>query len=97
MRTYANRKGGRRGSFQYESLPINFWKACPDLQKEKEIHKWAGIVFKSGERSGAALKDYYLKENKQKSGAVTQSVDITDLEITSVLLQISFIIEQTAI
>ena len=46
-----------------EPIPVrrlawNFWKAYPDLQKEKEIHKWAGIVVKREKRSGAAWKHY---------------------------------------
>ena len=47
-------------SCQCERLPINYWKAYPDLQKERGIQKWAGIVVKSRKRSGAVQKDYHL-------------------------------------
>ena len=47
-------------SCQCEHLPINYWKAYPDLQKERGIQKWAGIVVKSRKRLGAAQKDYHL-------------------------------------
>ena len=99
---------GEEGSCQCERSPINFRNAYPNLQKEKGIQKWAGIVVKSGKRSGAVRKVYLLikrraaklhkssitfwskavshPKNKQMAAAVTQSVDIADLEITSVLL-----------
>ena len=48
------------GSCQCERAPINYWKAYPDLQKERGIQKWAGIVVKSRKRLGAAQKDYHL-------------------------------------
>ena len=34
-------------------------KVCPDLQKEKVIQRWAGIVVKSEKRSGTVRKDYH--------------------------------------
>ena len=43
-------------SCQCERLPINYWKAYPDLQKERRIQKWAEILVKSRKRSGAAQK-----------------------------------------
>ena len=53
-------KLGERGdSRQSEHLPVNFSKAYPDLQKEKGIQKWAGILVKSGKRSTAVQKEYH--------------------------------------
>ena len=51
---YELMRAGGKGSFQCKSLPINFCKAYPDLQKEKGIHKWAGIGVTRGKKSGAA-------------------------------------------
>ena len=48
------------GTCQFERLPISYWKAYPDLQKERGTQKWAGIVVKSRKVSGAAQKDYHL-------------------------------------
>ena len=54
--------GEEQGSCQCERSPISYWKAYPDLQKERGIQKWAGIVVKSRKRkrSGAAQKNYHL-------------------------------------
>ena len=43
---YANREKG--GSCQWKCFPIHFWKAYPDLYKEKGMQKWAGTVVKRG-------------------------------------------------
>ena len=51
---YELMRAGGKGSFQCKRLPINFCKAYPDLQKEKGIHKWAGIGVTRGKKSGAA-------------------------------------------
>ena len=93
---------GMGGSCQREHLPISFWNSCLDLQKEKGIQKWAGIVVTSGNRSGTILKDYHWTRNCKSSitfwaNAVsqprnnslqlsTQSVNIADLEMNSVSL-----------
>ena len=54
---YNNMQIGKgRGLCQCERSPINYWKAYSDLQKERGIQKWAGIVVKSRKRSGAAQK-----------------------------------------
>ena len=57
MSRYANL--GKGDSYQCECLSIHFWKAYLDLQKEKRIQKWAGIMAQSGERSGTVPKDYH--------------------------------------
>ena len=48
------------GSCQYKSSLINYWKAYPNLQKERGIQKCTGTAVKSRERSGAAQKYYNL-------------------------------------
>ena len=66
--------------------PINLWKAYPDLQKEKEIQKWRAEKFHKSSITFWA-KNVSQPENKQKSEAITHnSLGITDLEFTSVLL-----------
>ena len=47
--------GGGGGSCQCEGSPIFifFWQTYPDLQKEKAIKKWAGIIkSQHGEKHG---------------------------------------------
>ena len=92
--------GGAGVWYQCVRLPINFWSAYSSRpSKEKAIQKWAGIMVKSGKiielkrraakfhKSSIAFwgKAVSQSGNKQKP-AVTQSMDITDLEITSILL-----------
>ena len=54
MGTYVNQ--GEGGSGQSEHLPINFWKAYPDRQKEKGIQKWVGIGVKKWKKSRSSMK-----------------------------------------
>ena len=42
-----------------QNLSISIWEAYPNLQKEKGIQKWTGIVVKSGKTWGTIQKDYH--------------------------------------
>ena len=42
-----------------QNLSISIWEAYPNLQKEKGIQKWTGIVVKSGKTWGTVQKDYH--------------------------------------
>ena len=47
------------GQTKYIHFIEIYRKAYPDLQKKEGVQKWAGIVIKSAERSGATPKVYH--------------------------------------
>ena len=66
--------GGGGGSCQCEGSPIFifFWQTYPDLQKEKAIKKWAGIIkSQHGEKHGTFFVAFKGADHQkcQKKGA----------------------------